>query len=99
MSGVYTQRMIAQERLAVAEGLLDQGVDDGLFTHAVYALARGGEMTAQGAFGEAASDTVFDLASLTKPLATATAILQLAERGRLHLAERASSFFAAEFGP
>src|SRR5690606_15546435 len=30
-------------------------------------------------------DTVFDLASLTKPLATATAVLWLAERGEVEL--------------
>lgn len=29
-------------------------------------------------------DTIFDLASLTKPLATATAVMQLYEQGRLH---------------
>src|SRR5438128_11524738 len=35
-----------------------------------------------------AADTIFDLASLTKPLATATSILLLMERGKLRLADR-----------
>ena len=43
------------------------------------------------------ADTIFDLASLTKPLATATAILQLAERGRLDLDKPAASYWP-EFG-
>ena len=91
--------MISQERLTVADDLLENGVADGLFTHAVYALARRGETVAQRAFGAATLDTVFDVASLTKPLATATAVLQLVERGRLHLGERVAGFFEADFGP
>lgn len=35
-------------------------------------------------------DTVFDLASLTKPVATATAVMQLVEDGRLRLADPAA---------
>ncbi|MBM3500982.1 MAG: beta-lactamase family protein, partial [Armatimonadetes bacterium] len=43
-------------------------------------------------------DTVFDLASLTKPLATATAVLQLAEAGRLSLQDEVSRFLPAFSG-
>jgi len=39
-----------------------------------------------------AEDTVFDLASLTKPIATAAAVLQLVEAGRLSLQDRVSRF-------
>ena len=42
---------------------------------------------------------MFDLASLTKPLATATLIMQAVERGRLHLRQTVSRFFDDEFGP
>jgi CubicO group peptidase (beta-lactamase class C family) len=38
-------------------------------------------------------DTVFDLASLTKPIATATAILMLIDAGRLHLGDRVAQYF------
>jgi len=101
MSGVYNSRSmvtLSAERLAIADDLLTGGLADGLLTHAACALARGGH-TATGTFGAATVDTAFDLASLTKPMATATAVLQLVERGRLHLGERASSFFETEFGP
>jgi len=37
-------------------------------------------------------DTVFDLASLTKPIATATSILLLAERGKIKLDERVAAY-------
>lgn len=91
--------MVFQKRIAIADGLLEGGVSDGLFTHAVYAFARAGQTVARRALGEATLETLFDLASLTKPMATATAILQLVERGRLHLGERIPTFFETEFGP
>jgi uncharacterized protein YbbC (DUF1343 family)/CubicO group peptidase (beta-lactamase class C family) len=37
-------------------------------------------------------DTVFDLASLTKPLATATSLMILVERGQLSVADRVAQF-------
>ena len=37
-------------------------------------------------------DTIFDLASLTKPIATATALMVLVDRGKLDLDERASRY-------
>ena len=77
--------LIIPERLARADALLQAGLDDGLFTHAVYALRQGGDVPAQKAFGAAALGSVFDLASLTKPLVTATLIMQGVEQGRLHL--------------
>ncbi len=45
------------------------------------------------------NDTVFDLASLTKPIATATCAMQLVEQGKLKLAEPVATYlpaFAAE---
>ncbi|MCC7474066.1 MAG: DUF1343 domain-containing protein [Pirellulales bacterium] len=38
-------------------------------------------------------DTVFDMASLTKPLATATGIMLLVERGQLRLRQKVAEFF------
>lgn len=90
---------ISPERLARAEELLISGITDNLYTHAVYALARGGVTIARKAFGEAVEDTVFDLASLTKPTATATCLLQLVEQGRLHLRQSVHQFFEDDFGP
>ncbi len=91
--------IIIPGRLARADALLQAGVDDGLFTHAVYSVLRGGETVAQKAFGAASLGSVFDLASLTKPLATATLILQGVEEGRLHLRQSVSGFFEGLYGP
>jgi CubicO group peptidase (beta-lactamase class C family) len=87
------------ERLAVADALLTEGIADGLFTHAVSVLARGGVPAGRRAFGAASADTLFDLASLTKPIATATLCLQAAEAGHLHLRQSIASFFKHDFGP
>ena len=38
-------------------------------------------------------DTVFDMASITKPVATATAVMQLVERGTLRLKDKVSAIF------
>jgi uncharacterized protein YbbC (DUF1343 family)/CubicO group peptidase (beta-lactamase class C family) len=38
-------------------------------------------------------DTVFDMASITKPVATATSIMLLIERGELRLKDKVSSYF------
>jgi uncharacterized protein YbbC (DUF1343 family) len=42
-------------------------------------------------------DTIFDLASLTKPVATATAVMQLIEQGKIHLDEPVARYWP-EFG-
>jgi len=91
--------LISPERLARAETLLQTGIDEKLFTHAVYGLMRGGERLALKAFGGAALESVFDLASLTKPLATATLIMQGVEGGRLHLRQSVARFFEGVYGP
>src|SRR5262249_46858483 len=38
-------------------------------------------------------DTVFDLASLTKPLATATSVMKLVEQGKLTVEERVATYW------
>ena len=90
---------VSPERLARADALLAGGVTDELYTHAAYGLALGGATVAVKAFGAATADTVFDLASLTKPMATATCLMQLVEAGHLHLRQSVHGFFEGEFGP
>lgn len=72
-----------------------------VFPSAVYLAARGGEVLASEAFGKAVvspeeiaatPDTLYDLASLTKPLVTAMLTVQLAESGTLDLSSPASHY-------
>jgi serine-type D-Ala-D-Ala carboxypeptidase len=73
--------------------LMVRGVADGVFPGAVLLFARRHEILYHRAFGVAdlrtrhpvATDAVFDLASLTKPLATAMAMLVLVQEQKLHL--------------
>ena len=90
---------VSSERLALADAVLASGITDALYTHAVYALSHGGVLVSLKAFGQATTETRFDLASLTKPVATATCLLQMVEQGRLHLRQPVHSFFEEEFGP
>lgn len=73
--------------------LMRQAVAQGVFPGAVLFVQAGGLVLLHEAFGEAdvfarqpmSLDTVFDLASLTKPLATAPAVLKLVQDGRMRL--------------
>jgi CubicO group peptidase (beta-lactamase class C family) len=68
-----------------------QALSDGVFPGAVLLAARGGAVRLHAAYGVAnlidrrpvSPATVFDLASLTKPLATTLAVMRLCQEGRL----------------
>ncbi|HJR76982.1 MAG TPA: serine hydrolase domain-containing protein [Nitrospiraceae bacterium] len=79
------------------DAALQSAVDEGTFPGAVLAVRHRGILVYQRAVGRlalapsagsATVDTIYDLASLTKPLATTTAVLMLAQRGQLTLESR-----------
>jgi serine-type D-Ala-D-Ala carboxypeptidase len=74
--------------------LLAEGVEAEYFPGAVLAVGYQGHLVFEAAVGHAALipaerrmtlDTVFDLASLTKPIATTTAVMRLLEAGQVRL--------------
>ena len=84
-----------RQAIAVLEG----GVAQGAFPGAVLLVARKGEVVLHEAVGRRSleptrtalrTNTVFDLSSLTKPLATTLAIMVLLSEGKLRLDERVS---------
>jgi uncharacterized protein YbbC (DUF1343 family)/CubicO group peptidase (beta-lactamase class C family) len=86
--------------------LMQQAVERGDVPGAVILVLHRGEIVYRKAHGLRARipaseqmtvDTVFDLASLTKPIATATSIMLLAERGKLRLTDKAAAHWP-EFG-
>ena len=96
------------DRWAPLQQLLEAGVSQGVFTAAVALAGLKGELRWQGAAGFLSSDpdaaavtadTVFDLASLTKPLATTLALMVLAGRGQLDLAAPLGEVLPAEWIP
>ncbi len=78
-------------RLAAIDQLIQRAIDAGDTPGAVVLVGRGDEVVYRKAFGQRAQgeplspDTVFDLASLTKVVATTTAVMTLVEQGRIRL--------------
>ena len=65
--------------------VMQQALAERAFTHASVLVAREGQLVFQRAFGRARADAVFDLASLTKPFATAALVAQAIADGKLAL--------------
>lgn len=84
--------------------MVEDGVEQGLYRGVCYRVfSMPGQVLASGAAGqvqeggpEASLGTVWDLASLTKPVATATSVLILAAEGAFHLDEEISRFLPGE---
>ncbi len=83
-------------RLEKIDGLVAGAIASGEMTGCVVCIGRRDGVVMLEAYGDReieparvpmTPDTVFDLASLTKPVATATAVMQLVEDGRLRLAD------------
>ena len=76
--------------------LMQKAIDDGVFPGAVLLVSRDNRCVYHEAFGyrdlianpPMTTDTIFDLASLTKPLATALAVMMLVQEGNLELGQK-----------
>lgn len=88
-------------RLRRAEEMLNDGVACELYPGGAVWVCRRGVDALVACAGytdfsrsvEIDEDTLFDLASLTKPVATASCMLILAQEGRLHLGDPVTGFF------
>jgi CubicO group peptidase (beta-lactamase class C family) len=98
---------MSPERLSVARTIIQEAIERGEFPGAVLLVARKGRVVLREAFGESqwvpvhkpmTADLIFDLASVTKPVATATSVMILAERGQLSLWDRVK-MYVPEFAP
>src|SRR6266567_2990184 len=85
-----------------ARGIITRGIADGVFPAAALEVGCSTEVLWQEALGtltfdEYASlamlDTIFDLASLTKPIATTTLMMELVRAGSIELDAPVGSFF------
>lgn len=88
-------------RLAAVEPVIEAAIGRGEVPGAVLVVGNADGVFYRKAFGNRAvqpqtipmtEDTVFDLASLTKPTATATSIMLLIQRGKLKLNSRVGDF-------
>jgi uncharacterized protein YbbC (DUF1343 family) len=93
--------VLAAENLAAIDQAVQQEIGAGRIGGAVVLIGNREDNIYRQAFGYRAkdvpmtADTIFDLASLTKAVATTTAIMQLAERGKLALDDPAARYWHA----
>jgi uncharacterized protein YbbC (DUF1343 family)/CubicO group peptidase (beta-lactamase class C family) len=88
-------------RLEAIPPLIEQAVADRKLPGAVVLIGRGDRVVWQKATGQRAVepaaepmtlDTIFDMASLTKVIATTTSVMKLVEDGRIRLSDRVSDY-------
>ncbi|MEO8271840.1 MAG: serine hydrolase domain-containing protein, partial [Aureliella sp.] len=94
-------------QLQKIETLVNEGIESGKMPGCVICFGRHGKIAWLKAYGNKrlepttkamTTDTVFDMASITKPTATATSIMKLLEVGKLRLNQAVVDFFP-EFAP
>lgn len=98
-SRIASQRLEAFE--AEIRGMIETAIAENKMPGCVVGVGNRHGLLYQKAFGNRSLDpmspmtleTVFDMASITKPVSTATSILQLIEKGKLRLKDKVSSFF------
>ena len=80
--------------LGAVDAIINQAIADGNIPGAVLVVGHNGKVVYRKAYGNRALepkrepmtlDTIFDLASLTKVIATTTAVMQLVEQGKVRL--------------
>ncbi len=88
-------------RLEALDAVIRAEIDRGVIPGAVLLVARADRIVYTGTWGMRALDpvpeamtfdTIFDLASLTKPLATAAGVMRLVELGKIRLQDRVSDY-------
>lgn len=96
----------AQSDFSSIDQIVNHAVDDHQLPGAVVVVGHGGHVVFRRAYGMRSleptqepmtPDTIFDMASLTKPLATAVAVMQLYEQGRIGLNDPVAKYLP-EFG-
>ncbi|WP_437956725.1 serine hydrolase domain-containing protein [Sorangium sp. So ce119] len=91
---------MSSERIEDVFARVQRRVNDGLFPGATALIARRGVIVGHRAFGNKVAgstepvtlDTMFDVLSLTKVLATATAVLVLNQQGKLLLSDKVAAY-------
>jgi CubicO group peptidase (beta-lactamase class C family) len=92
---------MSAEKLKQIDALVEQDIADKKLPGAVVVVGHKGKIVYRKAFGNRSLaptvekmtvDTIFDVASLTKPVATATSIMILVEQGKLRLNDTVGRF-------
>lgn len=82
---------MSKQRLGLAAQILAEEAKSGRVSAAAIIVVKNGRIVLHQGFGKAKPDTVFLLASISKPV-TATAVMMLVERGKISLNDPASLY-------
>ncbi|MEZ6133650.1 MAG: serine hydrolase domain-containing protein [Pirellulaceae bacterium] len=94
-------------RLDQISSIVSEGIENGKMPGCVVCIGHQGKVAYLKAFGHRrtqpnpdpmTTDTVFDMASITKPMATATSIMRLVESGKVRLGAKVVDYLP-EFSP
>ncbi|HXX53635.1 MAG TPA: serine hydrolase, partial [Thermodesulfovibrionales bacterium] len=97
-------RELREEQLEPIAGVVEQAIQNGQIPGAVILVGNPEQVLYRKAFGYCAlvpekrimtEDTIFDVASLTKVVATTTAVMQLVEKGKLRLEDPVARYWPA----
>jgi uncharacterized protein YbbC (DUF1343 family)/CubicO group peptidase (beta-lactamase class C family) len=89
---IPAKKSSSSPRLNVLDGIVENAIEEGQIPGAVLLVGHDGQVVYRKAFGTRAvvpqreamtTDTIFDAASLTKVVATTTAVMQLIEKGQI----------------
>jgi len=95
-----------ESRLAIIDEIAQEGMEKKRMPGCVVLVGRKGKVVFHRAYGhretqpnklEMKKDTVFDMASITKPVATATSIMILLDQGKIRLRDKVTTYIP-EFG-
>lgn len=95
-----------QTKFSVIDDLVNQAVEQHQIPGAIVVIGHDGRVVFRKAYGQRSleptqeamtMDTIFDMASLTKPLMTAASVVQLCEQGRLSFNDPVTKYLP-EFG-
>lgn len=104
--GLAAAQEVESQRLAVLDSIVESSVEKHDIPGAVLLVGHDGHVVYRKAFGERsleptrspmAVDTIFDLASLTKVVATTPSVMQLVEKGKIRLNDPVVKYIP-EFG-
>jgi uncharacterized protein YbbC (DUF1343 family)/CubicO group peptidase (beta-lactamase class C family) len=93
---------LMEDQLTSIDGIVEEAVQSGKTPGAVVLIGHRGRVVYRRAFGYRAlepkkrpmtADTIFDLSSLTKVVATTPALLQLVERGKLRIDDPVAKYW------
>jgi uncharacterized protein YbbC (DUF1343 family)/CubicO group peptidase (beta-lactamase class C family) len=91
----------AQSRFAAIDAIVNQGIADHRLPGAVVIVGHNGQVVFRRVYGMRSLEpvrekmtlgTIFDMASLTKPLMTATAVMQLYQEGKIDVDEPVAQY-------